>query len=179
MRRIVTAFLILRFVQPIPARAQDSGSLRSGDEVRVTAPDCSLHGERGLYRGKLGNHLLLSFQLNRVSCPISAITRIEIHRGRRSVWKPALIGAGVMGLAGAASASQVRACYAEFDEKTNYCPVIGAGIGIGTGLFLGIAFASIRGRDVWEELSLPSVSTAVFRSMGNRLHLQFSITLGR
>jgi hypothetical protein len=179
MRRTLGACLILLAAVHLPTQAQQTPLIKPGDWVRVTAPRCSLLEEQGEFTGMPEDSLILMIGEDRTTCPVSAVSRMELFQGKRSLWKPSLVGAGVLGLAGAGIMSKTVSCIWEYDEKTNLCPVIGAGVGIATGLILGGAFAFIRGRDVWEDIPISKVRPSLFLTRGNCLHLRFSVPLRR
>ena len=179
MRRIVGAFLVLHVVQTTSIQAQAEPQIHPGDRVRVTAPRCFLLGERGQLQVLHGDSLSLMTEGNLVTCPTSAVTRLEVLRGKRSWWKPALIGAGIVGLGGAFLANELSVCTEKFDEKQNFCPVIGAGIGVPAGFLLGGSLVFILGRELWEEVPLPEIRAFATPMVATRIRLHFSLPLGK
>jgi len=87
--------------------AQEASALRPGDRVRVAAAECDLRKDEAIFRS-LGDDLLaISVGDLDVQCPVGALDRLEVSEGKRTWWKAGLVGAGIVVVTGAVTASAV------------------------------------------------------------------------
>ena len=91
--RQITLLVVLLAVTPLSnISAQDSIPVTVGDRVRVTAPDIDLNRYDGTIR-VIGRNALT---VDTLPIALESVTRLDIHRGRKSKsGTGALIGAGI------------------------------------------------------------------------------------
>jgi hypothetical protein len=122
--------------------------------VRVTAEECDLDRDVGTVVSVSETDLCTSIDGKEHTCPLSALQRVDLSVRHRTWWESAekglIVGAGV-GLA-ALGAMLSRPGYHEDNEIWSGFKV--AGITAAAGLAIGTVVGVVRGRDVWEPISV-------------------------
>jgi hypothetical protein len=147
--RLLSLALVVALLVPIESlSAQHPPPLEPGARVRVTAPDCDAHERAGTFRVMQGDTLVL----RTLNCPLAAVTRLDISRGRHRSTVRA-VGFGVLGFLGGGLAGCFIAGGGGEGYNEGVACLIGGAIGGGVGLVAG-AVVGAKSRDRWEEVPL-------------------------
>ncbi len=166
--RHITLLVVVVAVTPLSnIRAQDSLPVTVGDRVRVTAPDIDLNRYDGTIR-VIGRNALT---VDTLPIALESVTRLDIHRGRKSKsGTGALIGAGI-GLV--FFAYRVSVCSSFICDggaiMAAFPIVVGGGAGIGA--LVGWLIKSDR----WEEVPLDQLRLSFVPQRDGRFALGLSL----
>jgi hypothetical protein len=80
---VVTCLTVSLSHWVIPLSAQQSFPVEPGSRLRITAPDCGAHKQTVTFEAVSGDTLVATGDAA-VRCPLTAVTRLELHQGRRS-----------------------------------------------------------------------------------------------
>jgi len=161
-----------------PAYAQQAPVVRVGDRVRVSVAPDEPHRQRsvGTLLAFNTSHLRIALAdgTREIEIPRSALTRLEVSRGRSSKWATGL----VLGLLGGALIG--AAVLLTIDDPPSGLPAkdwaaVGAVLGAPPGMVLGTAIgASIRA-DRWEQVSLDRLRVSFAPQRDGRFGLGLSV----
>ena len=167
--RHITLLVVVVAVTPLSnIRAQDSLPVTVGDRVRVTAPDIDLNRYDGTIR-VIGRNALT---VDTLPIALESVTRLDIHRGRKSKsGTGALIGAGI-GLVYFAYIASV--CSRGF-VCTGDVLVAAFTIVVGGGAGIGALVGWLIKTDRWEEVPLNQLRVSVVPQRDGRFALGFSV----
>jgi hypothetical protein len=144
--------------------------LQVGNQVRITAPECSLHDRMGTFEGLSGDTLLLAFGSSKMRCESGSVWSLDRRRKSKSkAGEGALIGLVLGGFGGAAiGAATYRECIPEgwFDcfmtpESAGEQAAIGAVIGGVLGAGIGALAGAARKGGGWERIPVNRIRTRV------------------
>jgi hypothetical protein len=161
MNRATLLALVVQLVSPGVAQAQEQETLLGpapGDHVRLRAPSVSARRLIGsvLEADAGGIRLKLEDQKEPLEVPLSAVTRLEIGRGRRSLAREgALIGAAIVVVPWGAWA--VAECAGECMGEA----LVGVGLVAATSALLGALVGTVFKTERWERHGISRVGAAI------------------
>lgn len=178
----ISRCLALVAVALVPAAAvAQTPSVAPGTRVRVTSTALHLDHVEGLVQGVRGDTLAIVTPYRRMvlgrvvddtathDIPLNAVDGLQLSSGRvsnvgRGAGIGVLVGAGVGGLIGlAAMASTNGGDYFNFGPEAIPMGMLGGGL---TGLVAGSLIGAMSTHEVWQDVSVPSHSTAVTLHVG-------------
>jgi hypothetical protein len=146
----------LAFLVTVPSRAQVP-EVPMGARVRVTAPSATANKYVGIVSSQQRDTLTLRrYDRSSIAIPTSAVTSLDLHRGKNrtkgALWGAAagLILGGILGLVSASA--EKEPCFCPTDAQVT---VLTAGAGALTGGAVGALF----GTDRWERVYGPDRNT--------------------
>ena len=156
--RVLATFAILILVSATTASAQEH-PLQPGQRVRVTAPSLGLERHNDSFRQLLGDTLVLES----LSCPTTAVRRLEVYGGRRSEWLAGTIVGGFIGGALGLGAGAVgnALCNGSNGDGCGWAYAGGLAVGAAGGAFLGLFVGAAIKSDRWKEVPLEHVSVSI------------------
>jgi hypothetical protein len=169
------AFLAILVLAPFSDAIAQEVSLEPGQRVRITAPDLGINQQAATFDALDGGVLTVTAD-STMRCPLSDVTRLDVHRGQRG---HTLLGGGVGFLVGGlvGVAVEAAACWATGEHSTcidnGYVLFGGIGAALGTGW--GLAVGSVVRTDKWEEVPLDRLRVSVVPQRGGRFGFGVSI----
>lgn len=168
----------LALAPAVPWRAavgQEVSRLEPGMRVRVTAPDLGLDKRQGTVGAVRGDTLFLAVD-STVPVPVTAMTRLEVHRGTTSnAGKGMIIGGAIgAGLGIAAGVWGQGLCgFGEGEDCWTAIPLLGV-LGGAAGVGMGAVIGSLSSSDRWERVSPYIVRVVALPRRGVVVGLSFS-----
>ena len=168
--RVTISFLVVSLMVLCgEVSAQQQLPIRRGQHVRLTAPDCGMHGQTVLFDALRGDTLVLVLGTSTMRCVRTSVTRLQYGYGRESYIVEGVI-AGLLfgGTAGAVvGAATYEECVPEgwFDcflplESEGQAAALGSIVGALLGAGLGAITGAFIETDPWEELQLDRLSVS-------------------
>ncbi len=154
-----------------------------GQQVRVTAPECGIHGQIGSFDGLRGDTLLLAFGTSTVRCVRSSVTSLDqSHESKSNTLRGMGYGLLVGSIGGAVvGAATYQECVPEgwFDcfmvpESAGQAAALGGIVGGALGAGLGAIFGALTKTDPWQEVPLDQLSVS-FSPQRDRFALGLSV----
>ena len=174
--------LVIVLVIPTTHLFAQQPPVHAGERVRVTAPDCGMHGHATTIQALRGDTLVLpadpTRSSNSVTCPLNSVTGLDVSRWRKS-WgwrKGALVGLLSGGALGALVGSWT---YEECDPYEAACAGIICfsdcdfhlgrevhvalhALAVGSaGALLGALIGASSETDRWEEVPLDQLQVSI------------------
>lgn len=132
--------------------AQQRAPLDPGQRLRITAPGLGMEQQAALLERVRGDTLVVTAD-STVSVPVTAVTRLEVFRGRSGhAWTGAVIGAGAGAAVGTVTA--VLVCESAWCTVDGGVIMAGLGIGILSGGLAGAGVGALIKSDRWEDVPL-------------------------
>jgi hypothetical protein len=145
--------------------------LKIGSQVRITAPECGLHGHTGTLDGVEGDTFILGFGSSEIRCVSKFVSSLDrrVESGAKVV-EGAVLGLVIGGFGGAViGAATYQECVPEgwFDcfmmpesagQQAAAGAVLGGLLGAGIGALVGVA----RGDGGWEPVPVDRVRIAAY-----------------
>ena len=153
--------------------AQEILILEPGDRVRVTAERCDLRKDIGTVISVSDGFLSASMNGNDLRCPISVLQKVELSARRREWWESSAKGFGIGAGIGLAILGSLFAEDGPPEDGEEGDAFRIAGICAAAGLVVGTLVGVIRGKDVWEEISVGRVHPTF--SAGPSGHLEVGV----
>ncbi len=173
MRSIVAIIVSVPLLTPVASlSAQASLPVQPGTRVRITAPDCGLEKRAATFEALRNGRLALGA----TDCPLTSVTRLELHTGR-SVRATRALGFPVVGLlvGGVAGGLVGYSTCAPCDyELEGLAPAVGAVLGGGVGFLAGLVVGLLP-RDRWQ--TVPLEPLPVIPIVTNRGQLALTVSL--
>jgi hypothetical protein len=159
VRYLAIAQLTLLLVASPGLLAQESIAIERGQTIRVTVPELGIRLQVGEFEAVDGGMLVLSAPDSTLHYPLSAVSRLEVYRGREShPWR----GAGIGFLTGYATGflvwlAGVEGCY-EGASTVSCAAVLGGGAGAIAGTLIGAFVGGVLVKTArWDEVPLDGV----------------------
>ena len=134
------------------------GQLQSGQRVRVTAPDCGVDNQSLTFEALRSDTLVL----DTMNCPLVSVTRLQVHRGRRSnAAKGALIGLAIGGGGGALVGVIVYSGLRSAGVTSAEGAALGALLLGPPSILAGVIIGALVKTDRWEEVPLDRLSVSL------------------
>jgi hypothetical protein len=158
MRTAVCLLSIPLIALPSPVTAQ-APMLEPGARIRVWAPELGIEKRSATFQALRGD-TLAAVADSTMHCPLTSVTRLDVHRGRGGHARTgAVIGIGAGAVIGAVTA--VIVCEAAWCTVDGGVVLAGAGIGVLTGGLLGAGVGALIKTDRWEEVPLDRLRVSV------------------
>ena len=155
-KRICLSAVLLVLPLTTAVAQQQPLSLEPGARVRITAPYLGIKKQAATFQALRGDTLVVMAD-STMRCPLAAVTRLDVYRGRKShPWRGAAVGAAVGGVG--ALAVTVAACSTEeFDCSNKSYPAAAVGVGILGGGLIGLGIGALTKTDRWEEVPVDQI----------------------